>query len=105
MPDWAPLVFLAAAVAIALTLVATAVTAAAEQEQQDDDPAHIATTETAITKVTHNHTSEIFDAVLTAHSMVFRRADFVRQFPFLMLLLFLQSVYRNRRRSPKLRLT
>ena len=52
MPDWAPLVFLAAA-AVTLPLVAAAIATAAEQEQQDDDPAHIATAETAITIVTH----------------------------------------------------
>ena len=82
MPDWAPLVYLAAAVPLTGLLAAATIAAAAEQEQQDDDPVHIATTEAAITKVTHNHTSEIFDAVLTAHSMVFRNRLFVRPSSF-----------------------
>jgi hypothetical protein len=50
----------AAAVAVTIPLTATTVAAAAEQQDQNDDPAHIATTEAAITKVTHNHTSDIF---------------------------------------------
>ena len=84
MPDGAPLCLLAEATAAvslsaaAVAATATAIAAAAEQQEQDDDPAHIATTETTITKVTHNSYLQIFDAVFAAHSMVFRRADFVR---------------------------
>lgn len=80
--------FLLAAAAVTLAATAATVvsgicaTAVAEQQNENDDPAHIATAETAITKTTHNHTSEIFDAGLPAHSMVFRRADFVRRLGF-----------------------